>query len=172
MGEELQHVTDWAQANDPDPNLIWKSGMWEQVMFVRDVLARLLAQKPDHTYDDYRGLVRVCGEHRSKSVKLPVFSIEWKRGIRFTLRYNFYDWGVSVEAAKPLAWDFAGLFRPDSVDSCLEGFPADRKFGPYNANPSRFTFGVGDKHDLYAALFLIVRQFPAPAARLGAGEGE
>lgn len=168
---ELIDATAWGEANTPDENLIFKSGMWQQIMFVRDRLARMLAKTVDHTHEEYRYLVKVCGDHHSKSVTLPVFSIDWKRGVRFTLRNNFYDWGVSVQSIKPIVWDFDGLFDRAKVDSYLEGFPDDRKFSTYDADPSRFTFGVRDDFDLYAVMFLIARQFPArPAA--GQQEGK
>lgn len=158
---DLPHITEWGIKHDPkDSDLIYRGAFWPHIMFVRDKLARQLAETVDHTYDEYRELVRVCGNHRSKSVTLPVFSIDWKRGIRFTLRYNFYDWGVSIEANKPVVWDFNGLCRPDEVTSYCEGFPEDRLFEAYDKNHSRFTVGLRDDFDVYAFFHLLQRQFP------------
>jgi hypothetical protein len=161
---DLPLATEWVKANVPAENLLYRDHFWPQIGFVRDVLAAALAQRTDHTLEEYTNLVRVCGEHHSKSVTLPVFSIAWKRGVTFTLRNNFHDWNVSVDADRPIEWDFDGLFDRRKDNYCfVQGFPPDRVFGRFDENPQRFTFSVSSNYDVYVFFFLLARQFPAKA---------
>ena len=167
LDQQLIPVTEWAVANEPAPDLIYRRGMWDQVKFVRDDLAGLLCPRIDHTIDEYRDLVKVCGTHRSKSVLLPVFSIESKRGFRLTMRNNFHDWGVSVEVThgcNAVTWDFDRLADPNKVDSYCEGFPPNRKFGTFAQSSHEFTVGLqASDYNLYTFVYLLMRQFPHKA---------
>lgn len=100
-------VTAWIRVNEPDENLIYAKGLGDQVCFVRDRLCQLLRS----TYEEWRdNPPLVISTHYSKSVKLPVFQINLEKyGIEMVLRYNFYDWKISVKSDKPrisITWDF------------------------------------------------------------------
>lgn len=135
----------------------------EQVHFVRDDLARLLwadvpyEQRAQATPRTCKATAMVVGEHRSKSVRLPVFSLERPDlGLAITLRYNFHDWNVSVSSEHPLT-DLRGF--PTGTDYCFfQGFPDDRRFGPRADNPRRFSLAVTTDHDVYTLLWLILRE--------------
>lgn len=43
-------LKEWANANQPRENLIYKDGYWDQIVFVRDEVAGLLAK----TYEEYQ----------------------------------------------------------------------------------------------------------------------
>jgi hypothetical protein len=60
---------EWFLANMPDGQLMYCEAMKQQVMFVRDKLAGILAR----AYDEYKKRFTVSGTHRSKSVVLPVY---------------------------------------------------------------------------------------------------
>ena len=148
-------VTAWIQVNEPDENLIYAKGLGDQVCFVRDRLCQLLRS----TYEERRdNPPLVISTHYSKSVKLPVFQINLEKyGIEMVLRYNFYDWKISVKSDKPLDFDYMGLFNPTEEISYLycEGFPRDKVYGSYEQSHSQFTIEIGSHYDLYTFIFLL-----------------
>ena len=148
-------VTAWIRVNEPDENLIYAKGLGDQVCFVRDRLCQLLRS----TYEEWRdNPPLVISTHYSKSVKLPVFQINLEKyGIEMVLRYNFYDWKISVKSDKPLNFDYMGLFNPTEEISYLycEGFPRDKVYGSYEQSHSQFTIEIGSHYDLYTFIFLL-----------------
>lgn len=133
-------LQEWANAHQPAEDLIYKSGYWEQIIFVRDTVAGLLAK----TYEEYEAIqagMKVISNHTSNSVLLPVFRVELADGTAFTMRYNFHDWKVSVESPRDVAVDFMGLFDPkERIDEVYcEGFPTSVVYGPYAKNRRKFT---------------------------------
>lgn len=148
-------VTAWIRVNEPDENLIYAKGLGDQVCFVRDRLCQLLRS----TYEEWRdNPTLVISTHYSKSVKLPVFQINLEKyGIEMVLRYNFYDWKISVKSDKPLDFDYMGLFNPTEEISYLycEGFPRDKVYGSYEQSHSQFTIEIGSHYDLYTFIFLL-----------------
>ena len=148
-------VTAWIRVNEPDENLIYAKGLGDQVCFVRDILCQLLRS----TYEEWRdNPPLVISTHYSKSVKLPVFQINLEKyGIEMVLRYNFYDWKISVKSDKPLDFDYMGLFNPtEEITSVYcEGFPKDKVYGSYEQSHSQFTIEIGSDYDLYTLIFLL-----------------
>lgn len=148
-------VTAWIRVNEPDENLIYAKGLGDQVCFVRDRLCQLLRS----TYEEWRdNPTLVISTHYSKSVKLPVFQINLEKyGIEMVLRYNFYDWKISVKSDKPLDFDYMGLFNPTEEISYLycEGFPRNKVYGSYEQSHSQFTIEIGSHYDLYTFIFLL-----------------
>jgi len=148
-------VTAWIRVNEPDERLIYAKGLGDQVCFVRDRLCELLSA----TYEEMRdNPPMVISTHYSKSVKLPVFQINLEKyGIEMVLRYNFYDWKISIKSDKPLDFDYMGLFNPTEEISHIycEGFPKDKVYGSYEKNHSQFTIEIGSYYDLYTFVFLL-----------------
>ena len=148
-------VTAWIRVNEPNKNLIYAKGLGEQVCFVRDVLCEMLMP----TYEDFNNNPpMVISTHYSKSVKLPVFQINLEKyGIELVLRYNFYNWKISVKSDKPLDFDFMGIFNPTEQWSGVycEGFPKDKIYGSYEQNHSKFTIEISSRYDLYTFVFLL-----------------
>ena len=138
VGIKLQ---EWAKANQPVETLIYKEGYWDQINFVLDVLADILARD----FDDYIAIlnnIRVISTHTSKSVLLPVFRVELKDGTAFTMRNNFYDWKISVSSPRRIVEiDPMGLFDPLKRinDVYCQGFPEQLVYGPYADNQLQFT---------------------------------
>ncbi len=147
----------------------------KQVHFVRDALSSLVWH--DVSYDKrqsepeqpaYKVTAYVIGEHKSKSVRLPVYSLERPDlEIQMVLRYNFYNWNVSVISEKPVKsgrlWGFVTncsgfrfkedrAYQPgDSWGYCFfEGFPSEFRLGPYVLNQSRFSLWVDDDYEMYS----------------------
>lgn len=131
----------WANFYQPAEDLIYGKDYWDQIIFVRDQLASILAP----TYEEYwmfreSGLT-VISLHISWGVHLPVYNIKLTDGTEFTMRCNFSDWKVSVHSPRDVEADFMGLFDPAleiSLGNC-EGFPANMVYGPYAENKRKFT---------------------------------
>ena len=148
-------VTAWTRINEPDANLIYAKGLGDQVCFVRDTLYSLLTSSYEELRDNPP---LVISTHYSKSVKLPVYQINLKKyGIEIVLRYNFYNWIISIKSDKPLDFDYMGLFNPSEVipEVYCEGIPKDKVYGCYEENHSQFTIDIDSKYDLYTFIFLL-----------------
>jgi hypothetical protein len=135
-----------------------------QVHFVRDTIATLVwsgvlydnrpSEPPPRS--DCRETAWVIGEHRSKSVRLPVYSLERPDlGIRFVLRDNFHDWKLSVASELPIESDlFPYLFHasppiePEYTGNefssvYFEGFPEELVFGYHATDQRRWSASLG-----------------------------
>lgn len=155
-------LQEWANDHDPrDTNLSFKDGYWHQIMFVRDKIVGLFTTE----YEDYKRFlennVRVISTHLSKSVILPVYRITLNDGTEFTLRYNFYNWKVSVSSPRPVDIDFGDLFNPynerDILAVYCEGFPEDTVFGCYASNKQQFTVEIATNNILWTFFWLYTR---------------
>ena len=148
-------VTAWVRVNKPDENLIYGSGLGNQVIFVRDTLCQMLMP----SYDTWRNnLPMVISTHFSKSVKLPVYQINLEKyGMELVLRYNFYNWKLSVKSDKPLDFNHMNLFDPTKIipDYNCEGFPKDKVYGSYEQSHCRFTVEFDSQFELYTYVFLL-----------------
>lgn len=167
---------DKESPNYVSEDLIYRKGGPKQVMFVRDQIAPLVFRGlSTDTEDGYKSPSEQCAfvisEHHSKSCTLPVYSLEPPgKGIIFTLRDNFYDWKVSVEADREVEIDDVGLFRgsppvaPDYGGNYLhpvyfEGFPKSRIFGCYSENKQEFSVMLESNYQLYTFIFLVMRAY-------------
>lgn len=148
-------VTAWIRVNQPDERLIYGKGLGKQVCFIRDDICGMLYP----TYEKWRdNPPLVISTHMSKSVVLPVFQINLEKyGIEIILRYNFYNWKISVNSDKPLDFDYMGLFDPKEEISCsyCEGFPNDKVYGCYEQNHSKFTIEICSHYQVYTFIFLL-----------------
>ena len=147
-------VTAWMRVNKPNPALIYANFLGDQVTFVRDILFISLLSPGKLNFNQ----PLVISTHYSKSVKLPVYQINLEKyGIKIVLRYNFYNWKVSVKSEKPLNFDFMGIFNPYKEISPIycEGFPNDKIYGSFEKNPAQFTVEFISNYDLYTFIFLL-----------------
>jgi hypothetical protein len=173
-----------------DTNLIYvpKNSKGEpslnQVHFVRDTLASIMWA--DVPYDkrpneppprvNCKESCFVIGEHTSKSVRLPAYSLERPDlGIQFVLRDNYHDWNLSVLSEKPITTDLRGFeldysrdedrkrfpngYRPGSAwGYCyFQGFPEEVQFGPFSENPCKFSLCIGSDYSVHNFIWLIMR---------------
>ncbi len=149
-GVDLQ---EWANAHKPDDDLIYRDGYWHQIIFVRDRLPQPLFG----SYEEYKANpVRVVGDHTSKSVLLPVYSIKFAP-LEIRMRYNFYDWKVSVVSQVPIRSNFYPfLFRDEAVHPVyFEGFTNDWVFGSYSADNTKFSVEISNEHMLFAFMAIL-----------------
>ena len=148
-------LTAWIRVNEPDRNLIFGNKLREQVCFVRDELFPLVIKDQKEMRENP---VMVISTHVSKSVKLPVYQINLKDyGIEIVLRYNFFNWIISVNSEKALDFDFMNIFNSGEEISYVycEGFPREKVYGSYENDHSKFTFKIIDDRDLYVFFFLM-----------------
>lgn len=144
--------------NDIPDNLLYKKDAEKQIMFMRDVLMRVILPKTELTFN--RSRVRIINTHYSKSIKLPVYYIYLSDilGIDFVLRHNFYDWKLSVISNYPITCNFEGLisdnYKPIQSIYC-EGFPKEFVFGTYAMDNYKFTVEVPDTYKLHSLFWVI-----------------
>ncbi|OHB02238.1 MAG: hypothetical protein A3A96_02150 [Candidatus Zambryskibacteria bacterium RIFCSPLOWO2_01_FULL_39_39] len=158
--ETGMRLQEWAETHQPAETLIYKNGYWDQIIFVRDAITPLLA-KTDEEYKEIQAGMKAISEHTSKSVRLPVFRVELADGTAFTMRYNFYDWKVSVSSPRDVEADFMGLFNPNEHvhEVYCEGFPKGLVYGPYAENKRQFTIELpsGNYH-LFTFFWIFAHQ--------------
>jgi len=146
----------WAMAHKPSDEMLWKDVYWKQIIFVRDYIANLLSRS--HEEFCYM-LPDVAGEHTSKSIKCPVYFFDLKRdGVKIWMRYNFYDWNISVQSEKPITCDFLDVFSDENYGYCFCQGMEDKKFNLYRENNQKFTVCVFNKYDVYT-FFRVLRRF-------------
>ena len=143
----------WMRVNEPADNLIYKKGMYRQIDFVLDSLfGNLFYDKKGYMNNP----VMVISTHVSKSVTLPVYQYT-KMGVTFTLRYNFYNWIISVSSKKPLNIDFLQLFDMEEVIPSIycEGFPKELVYGSFKQDNRHFTIELSNEYEVWTFVFLI-----------------
>lgn len=154
-------LQEWANANKPEEDLIWGKRYWDQIMFVRDELTEIFPKSYEE-YQSIRSDLQVISTHKSKSVLLPVFKMTTDN-FTFIMRYNFYDWKISVEAKEPISLDFGRLVSDTSqqIYSCyLEGFKDEWAYECYDKNKSKFTIEVRDNYKLFTLLWMLNNAYP------------
>lgn len=180
MNEHLQPWYDTWLKEHRETDLIYAKGSdgpsLRQVHFIRDSIGPMVWANVNY-YDRPRAIPRydcretatVISEHRSKSVRLPVYSITREdMGLQLTLRDNYYNWKLSVSSKVTIEVDFSGLFfttppvEPDYTGDSLhsvyfEGFPRDRIFGYYSDNHCQFSAEIHSDNALWTAIFLMMR---------------
>ena len=162
-----EKLNDWWSNNKPDENLIYKNGLTEQCVFVRDKLMGNLFLCIATDYLKYKKfwderckilddfMPDVIGTHYSKSVLLPVMEMDLSKiGLKIVLRNNFYDWCISVESENEVDCDFMGLITDQK--GYFEGFPSDRIYKNYSENNKKnFSVVLNDKYEVYTFVYLL-----------------
>jgi hypothetical protein len=147
----------WMRIYEPEDEMCYKQGYWDQAVFIRDTICGILYD----TYEEYKGNpCMVISTHMSKSIILPVYQINLdKYGVKLILRYNFYDWKVSVISKRDINCDFSLLFNEkENINSIYcEGFKEELVFGMFKDNKKEFTIEIGSKYNLYTFMFLLKR---------------
>jgi hypothetical protein len=148
-------LQEWADAHVPKETLLFRDGYWEQIIFVRDTISRVLSDSHDTWIDIKEGWV-VINTHFTKSVELPVYQLKLKNGIVITMRENFYDWKVSIHSPRDIKMNIMGLFNPKNkieATNC-DGFPESQVYGPYAKNKRKFTFEITNNNKLYTFFWI------------------
>ena len=162
-------VTAWIRVNQPDKKLLFKDGCGKQVCFIRDTICRnlfLYEEYPeakggkwdDEIYKKIKAFQpKVISTHCSKSVILPVMEIDLKSvDVKLVLRYNFYDWNVTIESEKDIDCDFKGTFTDEDYRYCFcQGFPKERIYGMYKENHKKFTCCITSDYELFTFMWLL-----------------
>ena len=155
------NLQDWFMSNRASEEMIYKKASENQIMFVRDNLSCLVTGKSNNVF--------VISTHTSKSIKLPVYSLE-REGLQIILRNNFYNWKMSVISKQFIELDFSGLFHTsppidpdytgDSLASCyFEGFPEKLIFGYYDlSNHKKWSAEISSNYELWTVLFVVLHK--------------
>ncbi len=150
----MRFIDEWIKSNEPKEGLLFKDALYNQIDFVRDV-AEIFAR----SIKEFDNMIKVDGTHMSKSVNCPVYHIELKDfGVRIWMRYNFYNWNVSIDSDNPITCDFLGTFNDDFYDNCYCEGMTNHKFGKYGDNNKRFTVYIKSEYNVYA-FFLCIKNF-------------
>jgi hypothetical protein len=160
-------LQEWITQQTVGDEMLWKGSFGRQMMFLRDELQGLIGVGLD--YPENGEIAKVISTHRSKSIVLPVVQYERPElGLRFTVRNNFYNWKLSVEAPRPVIADFEGLFHttpplePDYTGNPLhavyfEGFPEDFIFDYYWINRQKWSAEISGDKCLWTTVFLTMK---------------
>lgn len=143
-----------------------RDAFWDQIAFVRDKLPGIVYRVYDNDFEvaqQVEDTLVVVSTHMSKSLLLPVYRMVLPDGTLCTMRYNFYNWKVSVKAALPVTADFAGLFDPKKeIEACYcEGFRREWVFGSFSKNPQEFTVELGNKYEMYTFFWFLISNLAA-----------
>lgn len=150
-----QLLNEWLEQNQPSDEMGWKEAFWNQVNFVRTNLASILARN----YKEYRSLVKVAGIHTSKSIVCPVYYIRLeKEGVDIWMRYNFFNWNVSIQSDVLIDCDFLGTANDESYGYCFCEGMEQWKFGKIKDSKSKFTVCIRDHYDCYT-FFRVLRKY-------------
>ena len=164
------NLQDWINRQTVDDEMLWKGAFGSQMVFIRDTLAMLVRR--GLSYEQFNDVqVTVISEHRSKSIVLPVVSLERKDiGLRLILRNNFYNWKLSVISDKPIIANFDGLFHttppvePDYTGNPMnpvyfEGFPKNLVFGYYEDSElrDRWSAEIHGDYAVWTTVFEIMK---------------
>jgi len=160
-------MRQWIQENPIPDNMAWKGAAEAQIGFWLD-LCHVIGH--GLSYRKSQACLSVIGEHRSKSITLPV--VQYERpdlGLTLTMRDNFHGLKLSVESAQPIGYadELACIFHTsppvdpkytgDPLHSVyFEGFPGGLVYGYYSDNPCRWSAEL-DQTPLRVVLFFIMR---------------
>jgi len=139
--------------------MLWKKAAVDQEIFMRDVIGMNLLKVP----------MFVVSWHRSKSIVLPVYGFVLRNGIKVIVRYNFYDWKVSVDCPKQLPDNcipediVSSGYNGDKIpDVYLEGFREEWSYESYKPvdTPKKFTIELDHKYDMYLLMYNLKHALP------------
>lgn len=158
-----QNIQEWAVENEPSKEMIYYRGYWDQILFVRDVLSNILYDiKTANDFDIVRNRITVISTHTSKSIKLPVFKLEVPEyNLTIVMRYNFYDWKISILCDDEITCDFMNLFDENETISHLycEGFPKEFVLPSFSDNNKKFTVEIRNNYHLHTFFWILKNSF-------------
>jgi hypothetical protein len=145
-------LKSWIAQNQPVDDMRYKDAFNQQMRMFSDILSKIIFEDRDVAEVS----TTVIGEHKSKSILLPVVKIITP-DLRIIMRDNFHDWKVSVHLNKAINTDFTGLFDPSEKISSVycQGFIDEWVYGPYINNHNKFTVGLNSDYDLYTFVYLV-----------------
>lgn len=152
-------LLSWSRANIPDDDMIYKNGYWKQILLIRDDINAIFYTSSEEYNNNP---VMVINTHRSKSIKLPVYEINIKKyDLKLILRYNFYNWKISVISKRKINMYFMDLFNiKENINKVYcEGFKDGQVFPSYNSSKDKFTLEIRDDYRLYTFMYILNNYF-------------
>jgi hypothetical protein len=88
---------------------------------------------------------------------LPVYQIHRDPEVTVTMRDNFYNWKISVDAHLPVKDIFYTLINREEVIRPVycEGFKEEWVYGSFKQNARHFTVEMHSDYGVWAFLFLL-----------------
>ncbi len=131
-----------------------KQSAWNQIDYVIRMVGLLMPL--DYKDEDLNRTVKIINTHTSHGTILPVYSITLTDGTVLTLRYNFYNWIVSVNAKRDVCADFMDIFdqKAEIIAVNCEGFPLTRVYNSYAKNKRQFTVELASNEQLYMFVWI------------------
>jgi hypothetical protein len=166
--QDKQPLQGWVAKQVVGDEMLWKGAFGEQIEDMRG-LHRMFSVGME--YDDAKNAVAyVVSEHRSKSITLPVVTLERPDlGIVAIVRNNFYNWKLSVisnthidDPVFPYLFHTQPPIEPDYTgnplaDCYFEGFPRDLIFGYHCENMKAWSAEIHGICTLKHVLFLCLK---------------
>jgi hypothetical protein len=132
----------FVDANLPPEDAMFRRGSFDQ----RDIFLHLAGMLEEETGSLCKA--SIIGEHRSKSITLPVVEYSLPDGASLVIRNNFYDYKISVVSPQVGVPDaiLSGLTDQNKKISPVycEGFPEDKVYGSPAENRNRFTIELAN----------------------------
>lgn len=150
-----QNLQEWANANKPEEKMFWYKSFWNQIIFVRDKIAAIMCT----SRKEYKNMVSVVSTHMSKSILCPVYLMEIPvHNVKIYMRYNYFNWNISVDSGVHIACDFLKCFSDKDYDYCYCEGMEEWKYGKYCDNNAKFTVCIHDDYDAYV-FFKVLREY-------------
>ncbi len=153
-------LKSWAYLHEPSGAQGTKNKFWKVVKFMKDELPPMLYDWSVEEY--YANPPQVLGQHKSKSILLPICLYRLEQGVEIILSYNFHLWDVSVTAPFDLDLDPTGLFETDNlIEPHCSTLRAEQINGSYSQSKQRFTLQLASEHMVFVFCFLLKRAIKA-----------
>jgi hypothetical protein len=165
-------LQDWIDNHPIGSEMYWRSPAQAQLAFVRDELHHLLWAGT--SFEDRRAHPpTVISSHVSKSILLPVYELLTPARVaresggyfdhiggldaRIRLRYNFFNWVVSVESHHHITDRFRDLFDREAATNPIyaEGFAERWVHAPFAQDRRNFTVTLGTRYDVWTLIWLL-----------------
>jgi hypothetical protein len=153
----------WVGCNNIAPTFEYAKGWWDYVELVRRFADYL-------DTDDVLVIGHYLVDTPPPCERLPMPAVAIRRpGVTFALRFDFgrlslrlhsREWAVSVLRRSKYCGPLFGLFdeTEDLTHAGLDGLAPDYLFGPYRADPARFTCLLRDEWDVAMLMRLMAHE--------------
>ncbi len=148
------------ETKHPNKEMFAAGAFWDQILFVRDVLAPCIGIPRSVACNEELGdenPVTVVGSHRSKSIDFPVYRLDGPR-MTVVLRNNLHQWTVTVlSRVGPIESDVTDLIGTESGAYMGDEGMAEWIHPVWPKSREAFSFSVTGNYRLYTTMFLLNR---------------
>lgn len=150
-------LKQWAINNVPKDS-IFTNRFVTALEFIIKILPDLLSDNLN-TNADFLSTSRtkVIGVIIVNEITLPIVEILHPSGLKITIKYDLFDWVISIDSQKPVAANFGDLFDPDHhvLYSNFFGLTEDRIFPEYGIDHFRFSVRLQNEYEAYTFFWIL-----------------